>query len=328
MHCRRFPTCERGCGRTWKRPHAPRASSFAARMELTAAFSKRRNCEDCRSAAFGTRIANSLQEREKTGQPTKQGDRLGRLIPDKLGLAKKRLDCVGVVLCTSEAGLLSINPYSLSSLRKHNSTLSYASEFGLNRWQDNPDWGKLYGMSDVTVMLDAMNCGESRASEELLSLVYEELRRLAAARMAQESAGQTLQPTALVHEAWLQLVGAGERTWQNRAHFFGAAADAMRRILIDKARRKSRLKHGGGQTRLDIDDLELAETTPDDNVLLINEALEQLEKEDPQQARVVVLKFFAGLTNLEVAESLGIAERTVDRQWACAKARLFRWIRS
>ena len=183
-------------------------------------------------------------------------------------------------------------------------------------------------MSDVTLMLEAIGRGEGQATEELFPLVYEELRRLAAARMAQESAGQTLQPTALVHEAWLQLVGEGGRTWQNRAHFFGAAADAMRRILIDKARRKSRLKHGGGQSRLDIDDLELAETTPDDNILLINDALERLEKEDPEQARVVVLKFFGGLTNLEVAENLGIAERTVDRQWACAKARLFRWIRS
>jgi RNA polymerase sigma factor (TIGR02999 family) len=158
--------------------------------------------------------------------------------------------------------------------------------------------------------------------------VYDELRRLAAARMAQEAAGQTLQPTALVHEAWLQLVGAGERSWQNRAHFFGAAADAMRRILIDKARRKSRLKRGAGQVRLDIDELELAETTPDDNVLLINEALEKLEREDPEQARVVVLKFFGGLTNQEVAENLGVSQRTVERQWACAKARLFRWVRS
>jgi RNA polymerase sigma factor (TIGR02999 family) len=182
-------------------------------------------------------------------------------------------------------------------------------------------------MSDITLMLQAVGRGEKQASEELLPLVYEELRRLAAARMAQESAGQTLQPTALVHEAWLQLVGAGERSWQNRAHFFGAAADAMRRILIDKARRKARIKHGGGQSRLDIQDLDLAETTPDDNVLLINEALQQLEQEDPEQARVVVLKFFGGLTNLEVAETLGVGERTVDRQWACAKARLFRWLR-
>jgi RNA polymerase sigma factor (TIGR02999 family) len=183
-------------------------------------------------------------------------------------------------------------------------------------------------MSEVTLLLEAIGRGERQTTEKLFPVVYEELRRLAAARMAQENAGQTLQPTALVHEAWLQLVGEGGRSWQNRAHFFGAAADAMRRILIDKARRKSRLKHGGGQSRLDIDDLELAETTPDDNILLINEALELLEKEDPEQARVVVLKFFGGLTNLEVAESLGIAERTVDRQWACAKARLFCWIRS
>jgi RNA polymerase sigma factor (TIGR02999 family) len=183
-------------------------------------------------------------------------------------------------------------------------------------------------MSEITLVLQAIGRGEKQASESLLPLVYEELRRLAAARMAQESAGHTLQPTALVHEAWLQLVGDGDRSWQNRAHFFGAAADAMRRILIDKARRKSRLKHGGGQARLDIADLELAETTPDDNVLLINEALEKLEKEDPEQARIVVLKFFGGLTNLEVAENLGIGERSVDRQWACAKARMFGWIRS
>jgi RNA polymerase sigma factor (TIGR02999 family) len=182
-------------------------------------------------------------------------------------------------------------------------------------------------MSEITLMLNAVAQGEKRASEDLLPLVYEELRRLAAARMAAETAGQTLQPTALVHEAWLQLVGAGERSWQNRAHFFGAAVDAMRRILIDKARRKARIKHGGRLARVDIQDIELAETTPDDNVLLINEALQQLEKDDPQQARVVALKFFGGLTNLEVAETLGLSERTVDRQWACAKARLYQMIR-
>jgi RNA polymerase sigma factor (TIGR02999 family) len=183
-------------------------------------------------------------------------------------------------------------------------------------------------MNDVTLLLQAASRREDKAQEALFEHVYEELRQMAATRMASEEAGQTLQPTALVHEAWMQLVGDGDRTWENRAHFFGAAADAMRRILIDKARRKSRLKHGGGQLRLDIDDLELAGTTPDDNILLINEALGRLEQEDPDQARVVVLKFFGGLTNLEVAENLGVAERTVDRQWACAKARLFRWLRS
>ena len=182
-------------------------------------------------------------------------------------------------------------------------------------------------MGDITLMLQAVEHGEKLVSEDLLPLVYEELRRLAAARMAQEAAGQTLQPTALVHEAWLQLVGSGERSWQNRAHFFGAAADAMRRILIDKARRKARIKHGGGQLRVDIQDMDLVETTPDENVLLINEALQELEKDDPEQARIVVLKFFAGLTNQEVAQTLGVGERTVERQWACAKARLFRWIR-
>jgi RNA polymerase sigma factor (TIGR02999 family) len=179
---------------------------------------------------------------------------------------------------------------------------------------------------DITHVLQKMEEGAPAAAEELLVLVYDELRRLAAIRMAQESAGQTLQPTALVHEAWLQLGGSGDRNWQNRAHFFGAAADAMRRILIDKARRKARLKHGGGQSRLNIDELELAQTAPDDNVLLVNEAVEALGKEDPEQARVVVLKFFAGLTNEEAAESLGVSERTMRRQWECAKARIFEWI--
>ncbi len=183
-------------------------------------------------------------------------------------------------------------------------------------------------MNDITRVLQEMGKGASTAADELLPLVYEELRRLAAIRMAQESAGQTLQPTALVHEAWLQLAGSGDRNWQNRAHFFGAAADAMRRILIDKARRKSRLKHGGGQSRLNIDEVELAETTPDDNLLLINEAVEALGKEDPEQARVVVLKFFAGLTNEEAAESLGVSERTARRQWECAKAWIFQWIQN
>lgn len=182
-------------------------------------------------------------------------------------------------------------------------------------------------MSNITLILECVGRGESQATEELFPLVYQELRRLAAARMAKEAAGHTLQPTALVHEAWLQLVGAGDRTWKNRAHFFGAAADAMRRILIDKARRKSRLKHGGGQVRLDIADLELAGTTPDDNVLLIDEALKQLAEEDPEQARVVVLKFFGGLTNEEVAENLDLGERTVRRHWECARARLLQWIR-
>lgn len=182
-------------------------------------------------------------------------------------------------------------------------------------------------MNEITQILHAIGRGDGRASEELLPLVYDELRRLASARMAQEAAGQTLQPTALVHEAWLRLVGAGERTWESRAHFFGAAAEAMRRILIEKARSRARLKRGGGQVNLNIDEVELAATTPDEKVLLINDALEQLEAEDPERAKVVVMKFFAGLTNQEVASNLGLAERTVERQWAYAKAWLFRLIR-
>lgn len=151
---------------------------------------------------------------------------------------------------------------------------------------------------------------------------------MAAVRLSGEDPGQTLQATELVHEAWIQLVGNGDRSWENRAHFFGAAADAMRRILITVARRKAARKRGGGLIRLDVADLDLAQESPDKQVLLINEALEKLEKEDPQRARIVVLKFFGGLTNQEVAETLSIGERSVERQWAAAKVRLFQWIES
>jgi RNA polymerase sigma factor (TIGR02999 family) len=183
-------------------------------------------------------------------------------------------------------------------------------------------------MSEVTVILQALGRGEERTLEELLPLVYEELRKLAAARMAKESAGHTLQPTALVHEAWLRLVSDGERTWKNRAYFFGAAAEAMRRILIESARHKSRLKHGGGLERVNIADMELADTTPDEKVLLIDDALQQLEAEHPERARVVGLKYFGGMTNQEAAELLGVSERTVDRHWVCAKEWLFRRVRA
>ncbi len=182
-------------------------------------------------------------------------------------------------------------------------------------------------MSDITLVLESVGRGESRATEELFPLVYEELRRLAAARMAKEAAGHTLQPTALVHEAWLQLVGAGDRTWKNRAHFFGAAADAMRRILIDNARRKAALKHGGGQERVAIENLEITASTLDEHILMIDEALQWLEAEDPQKAKIVSLKFFGGLNNEETAETLGISLRTVNREWVVAKIKLFRWIR-
>ena len=174
--------------------------------------------------------------------------------------------------------------------------------------------------NEITQVLQAIQRGDGRASGELLPLVYEELRRLASMRMAQEMAGQTLQATALVHEAWLRMVGDGDRTWQNRAHFFGAAAEAMRRILVENARRKSRLKRGGGQVRLDIEKVDLAAATPDDKVLLMDEALQQLQAEDAEKARIVVLKFFGGMSGAAIAEMLGVTERTVERQWAFAKA--------
>jgi RNA polymerase sigma factor (TIGR02999 family) len=183
-------------------------------------------------------------------------------------------------------------------------------------------------MSDITLVLQSVGRGETQAAEELLPLVYDELRRLAAARMTRESEGQTLQPTALVHEAWLRLKD-DDSTWQNRAHFFAAAAKAMRRILIEKARAKSRQKRGGGGlARVTWEDLDLPVPMPSDQILLVDEALEQLEQEDPEEAQVVVLKFFGGLTNQETADVLGSSKRTVDRQWAAAKVWLYQQIRA
>ena len=178
------------------------------------------------------------------------------------------------------------------------------------------------------MILQAVARGEKQASEALLPLVYEELRRLAAIRMARESAGQTLQPTALVHEAWVRIVKDGERTWDNRGHFFAAASEAMRRILIERARRKSRVKHGAGQERVVLEDLELAEALPDEKILLVDEALTHLKAEDPEVERIVVLKFFGGLTNEEVAETTGIPYRTVRRRFDYAKSWIFDYITS
>ena len=183
-------------------------------------------------------------------------------------------------------------------------------------------------MNDFTIMLSAASHGDDHSAAALLPIVYDELRKLARARMVHESASHTLQPTALVHEAWLRMVDDQERTWQNRAYFFSAAATSMRRILVEHARRKARLKHGGGQARLDVDKMELAESAPDERILMVEEALKEMEQVNEQRARIVVMKYFGGMTNKEVAETLGIGERTVDRHWACAKTWLYDKIRS
>jgi len=181
-------------------------------------------------------------------------------------------------------------------------------------------------MSDVTCILEAMERGEGRASEQLLPLVYAELRRLAAFKMAQENPGQTLQPTALVHEAWLKLVGQENRRWQDRNHFFAAAAEAMRRILTDNARRKLRQRHGGGRQHVELDDNAIA-TGADDQVLAVDEALEKFARLDPVRAEVVKLRYFVGLTFEEAADVLGISEPTAKRYWAFARAWLLEEIR-
>jgi RNA polymerase sigma factor (TIGR02999 family) len=178
-------------------------------------------------------------------------------------------------------------------------------------------------MSDVTRILDAIGNGDPKASDELLPMVYEELRRLASHKMANEAPGQTLQPTALVHEAWLRLTGGENVKWDGRAHFFGAAAEAMRRILIDNARRKQALRHGGGQRRLDIEDVEIAALPDDDQLLAINDALERLAAHDSRKAELVKLRYFAGLTINEAAELLKISEPTAKRDWKYARAWLY-----
>lgn len=183
-------------------------------------------------------------------------------------------------------------------------------------------------MNDLTLMLQAIGRGEKKASQELLPVVYKELRRMAAARMARESADHTLQPTALVHEAWIRLVQDDGRSWENRAHFFGAASEAMRRILVENARRKSRLKRGSRPERIDINDIEIADNSLSDDIVMIDEALKELEALDPERAHVVVLKFFGGLTNDEVAQSMSLPKRSVERHWTYAKVWLFKWIRA
>lgn len=179
----------------------------------------------------------------------------------------------------------------------------------------------------MTQILDRVQRGDAKAAGELLPLVYEELRKLAAIRMASEPAGQTLQATALVHEAWLRLAGPEAQVWNNRYHFFAAAAEAMRRILIDNARRKHRPKHGHGWQRVDLDQVNVAIHTDADTLLLVNEALTRLEQEDPQKAELVKLRYFAGMTIPEAGRALGLSESTAKRIWTYARAFLLREIK-
>jgi len=183
-------------------------------------------------------------------------------------------------------------------------------------------------VSDFTRILERFEQGDGKAGEELLPLVYEELRKLATAKMAQERAGQTLQPTALVHEAWLRLTGAENTKWSGRAHFFGAAAEAMRRILIERARRKCALRHGGGQQRVEFQELEVASASDDDQLLALNEALDKFATQYKAEAELVKLRYFVGMTNEEAAEALGISPRTAKYYWTHARAWLYREIES
>lgn len=182
-------------------------------------------------------------------------------------------------------------------------------------------------MSDVTILLEKLEAGDTRAAEDLLPLIYEELRKLAASHLAREAAGQTLQATALVHEAWLRLVGPGDPhlgpQWSGRHHFFGAAAEAMRRILVERARKKSRIRHGGRLERVSLDQVRLATEDPDETVLALSDALERFAAESPRKAEIVKLRYFGGLEHREIAELLKVSEPTVRREWAYARSWLY-----
>jgi RNA polymerase sigma factor (TIGR02999 family) len=181
-------------------------------------------------------------------------------------------------------------------------------------------------MGDVTQILGAIERGEPHAAEELVPLVYDELRRLAAARMACEAPGQTLQATALVHEAYLRLVGSPTQHWAGRRHFFAAAAEAMRRILIESARRKKRLVHGGHLERVEFEEANVPNAMPTDDLLALDDALDGLARVDPQAAQLIKLRFFVGMTHAQAAEVLGVSRWTADQDWAFGRAWLFREI--
>ena len=175
-------------------------------------------------------------------------------------------------------------------------------------------------MSDVTQLLSAIDAGDPKAADQLLPLVYEELRKLAAAKMAQEKPGQTLQATALVHEAWLRLAGSDRQQWRGRSHFFGAAAEAMRRILIDKARQKASLKRGADPPLEEVHESAIELTAPADEILAVHDALDALTAQDATAAEVVKLRYFVGMTIPEIAETLEISPRSADRHWHFARA--------
>ena len=178
-------------------------------------------------------------------------------------------------------------------------------------------------MSDFTRILDRAQGGDPKAANELLPLVYEELRKLATHKMACEAPGQTLQPTALVHEAWLRLIRSDGQQFENRGHFFAAAAEAMRRILVENARRKHRLKRGGNQQRVSLDELQLATESDPGTLLSLDEALDKLQRQHPQKAELVKLRFFAGLSLPEAAQALGLSQTTAKRHWTFARAWLY-----
>jgi RNA polymerase sigma factor (TIGR02999 family) len=179
-------------------------------------------------------------------------------------------------------------------------------------------------MSDVTQLLSAIEAGNSQAADQLLPLVYDNLRQLAAAKMAREQPGQTLQATALVHEAWIRLVGDDEKkTWNCRGHFFAAAAEAMRRILVDQARRKRRVRHGGRLERVNLGKVTIATEDSNETLLVINEAIEKLATLSPRKAEIVKLRYFTGMEHAEIAEVLGVSEPTVRRHWAYARSWLY-----
>ena len=207
--------------------------------------------------------------------------------------------------------------------RSSQAPLKLQPEAGLEMFRPPATQHRTGQMSEATVMLAAIERGDPQAAENLLNLVNEELRRLAAYKLAQDAPGQTLQTTALVHEAWLKLVGGSERKFENRTHFFAAAAEAMRRILVDRARRRLTQRHGGGQQRVELEESNLVAPDEDDQLLAVNDALEKLARDYPVQAQVVKLRYFAGMTNEEAGQFLGLSASTIKNYWAFARAWLF-----